>query len=114
MNLLADATTAFVAHYHARPDLMDEQHGWDCTIALLAADSGECVTVRVRDGRVAEVHERDEPAQLVVRADRATLCDVLELRRGPNEPYLFGELTVRGPEADFLRLDYIAEALCPR
>jgi hypothetical protein len=51
---------------------------------------------------------------LEISGDQQTLCDVLELRRDPNEPYLFGELVVRGPEADFLRLDYIASRLCAR
>ena len=31
-----------------------------------------------------------------------------------NEPYLFGELSVMGAEADFVRLDYIVSRLCPR
>jgi hypothetical protein len=50
----------------------------------------------------------------VVSSDQRTLEEVLRLRLGPNEPYLFGELTVQGPEADFVRLDYIATELCPR
>jgi hypothetical protein len=54
------------------------------------------------------------PATLEISGELRTLCDVLELRRDPNEPYLFGELVVRGPEADFLRLDYIASKLCAR
>jgi hypothetical protein len=67
VSTLADAAAAFVARYHARPALVAEQRGWDCTIALLATDTGERVTVRVAGGRVAEVHAPDEPARLVVR-----------------------------------------------
>ena len=62
------------------------------------------------------LHRYPVPADaptLVVSADQRTLEGVLRLRLGPNEPYLFGELTVRGPEADFVRLDYIASVLCP-
>src|SRR5262249_15301448 len=75
---------------------------------------GHAVTVHVDGGRVTAVAQQAGPADLVISADAATLEDILELRRNPNEPYLFGELTVRGPERDFLRLDYIATRLCPR
>jgi hypothetical protein len=114
MSILADTMAQFAAHYHARRDLVAEQHGWDCVVVLAATDAAERVTVRVEDGRIATIQPGEEPAQLVICADLQTLCDVLELRRGPNEPYLFGELTVRGQETDFVRLDYITDALCPR
>jgi hypothetical protein len=61
---------------------------------------------------VVEVGSRSSDASLEVVADAATLIDVLELRRSANEAYLFGELVVRGREADFVRLDYVASALC--
>jgi len=110
---LADAARRFVAAYHAREALVAEQAGWRCVIALHATD-GHAVTVHVDGGRVTAVAQQAGPADLVISADAATLEDILELRRNPNEPYLFGELTVRGPERDFLRLDYIATLLCPR
>jgi len=114
MTALVEATKRFVARYHTQTGLVAEQRGWNCMIVLVAADSEQRVTVRLEDGRVAEVHDGEAPADLVVCADQQTLEDVLELRRGPNEPYLFGELTVRGEEAHFVRLDYITESLCPR
>jgi hypothetical protein len=114
MNILADNMARFAEHYHARSALVAEQRGWDCVVVLTATDAAERVTVRVADGRIADIRAGEAPAQLVIAADLQTLCDVLGLRRGPNEPYLFGELTVRGAEADFVRLDYIAEALCPQ
>jgi hypothetical protein len=110
---LATAARCFVDAYHARGPLVAEQAGWRCVIALEATD-GEAVTVRVEDGRISSVVAAAEPADVVITADADTLEDVLALRRSPNEPYLFGELTVSGPEADFLRLDYIATRLCPR
>lgn len=113
MSRLADAARRFVAAYHAREALVAEQAGWRCVIALHATD-GHAVTVHVDGGRVTAVAQQAGPADLVISADAATLEDILELRRNPNEPYLFGELTVRGPERDFLRLDYIATLLCPR
>jgi hypothetical protein len=113
MNRLADALDHFAAAYHARPDLVTEQADWSPTIVLVAADSGETLALRVQHGRIAEVRPSAAAADLVITADHATLCDILELRRGPNEPYLFGELTVRGREADFLRLDYLTGVLCP-
>ena len=60
------------------------------------------------------VDAADAGATLVVssrRSARSARCS--SCAAAPNEPYLFGELTVRGPEADFVRLDYIATELCP-
>lgn len=113
MSRLAEAAGRFVAAYHAREGLVAEHTGWRCVIALRATD-GQAVTVHVDRGRVTDVAPQAGPADLVITADAATLEDILELRRNPNEPYLFGELTVQGPERDFLRLDYIATLLCPR
>jgi hypothetical protein len=113
MSSLLDALARFAEKYHARPELVAEQRGWDCVVVLAATDAAERLTVHVADGRIVALREGEEAARLVICADRQTLFDVLELRRGPNEPYLFGELTVHGAEADFVRLDYITEALCP-
>jgi hypothetical protein len=109
---LAAATQHFVARYAAAPVLVAEQAGWTLTIALSASDTEEAVGVRVEDGRVVEVGPLREPGQLTVVAGAETLIDVLELKRSPNEAYVFGELVVRGQEADFVRLDYVASALC--
>ena len=113
MSSLSAALARFVVQYHARTELVAEQRGWDCVVVLAATDTDDRLTVCVEDGRIVAVRNGEEPARLVIRADRQTLFDILELRRGPNEPYLFGELTVHGAEADFVRLDYITESLCP-
>lgn len=112
MSLLA-AARGFVAAYAARPALVADQQGWHCAIALVADDTQAAVRVDIADGRVTSVGPDQGVADVTVRASQAVLLDVLELRRSPNEPYLFGELTVQGPEAHFLRLDYIATTLCP-
>jgi hypothetical protein len=113
MNALEEALGCFLRAYQARPALVAEQRGWSPVIALLAIDADARATVRLADGRVAAVGDASAPT-LEITGDLRTLCDVLELRRDPNEPYLFGEIVVRGPEADFLRLDYIASQLCAR
>jgi hypothetical protein len=110
---LGNAAVFFARTYNAREDLVAEQRGWTRVIVLCAHDTDEAVAVHVHDGRVVDVRERAAPADVVITADAATLRDILELRRSPNEPYLFGDLTVRGSEADYLRLDYITERLCP-
>ncbi len=69
--------------------------------------------VSIADGHVQALDAGHSGADVTVRASCAILLDVLELRRSPNEPYLFGELTVQGPEAHFVRLDYIATTLGP-
>jgi len=110
---LDDAVAVFLDAYRARPALVAQQAGWSPTIALRATDTGAGAAVRFEDGRAQALEQATDPPTLVVSADQRTLEGVLRLRLGPNEPYLFGELTVQGPEADFVRLDYIASALCP-
>jgi len=112
VNPLVNAMSRFARAYNRRPDLMAEQRGWICTIALVASDSSASVAVRLENGLITCISDQAE-ADVVITSDEATLRDILELRRGPNEPYLFGDLTVRGRERDFLRLDYIAGVLCP-
>jgi hypothetical protein len=111
---LGQALQRFVEAYQARPELVAEQRGWSPTIVLAASDTGARVTVVLEDGRVARVGGGEGAATLEVTADLEILCDVLMLRRDPNEPYLFGELSVVGAEADFVRLDYIVSRLCPQ
>jgi hypothetical protein len=109
---LEGALCVFLEAYRARPALVAQQAGWSPTIALCATDTGACASVRFADGRPQPGAPAGHPT-LVVSSDQRTLEEVLRLRLGPNEPYLFGELTVQGPEADFVRLDYIATELCP-
>ena len=111
---LERALAHFVEAYRARPDLVAEQRGWNPVIGLSASDASAWVMVAVDDGRIAPVWDETIAPTLEVRGGLETLCDVLSLRKDPNEPYLFGELTVAGAEADFVRLDYIASRLCPR
>jgi hypothetical protein len=112
MNDLDAALTVFLDAYDARPDLAGAQAGWSPLIELRATDTGACAAVQFAGGRAMRVAPAARPT-LIVSSDERTLCDVLALRLSPNEPYLFGELTVQGPEADFVRLDYIATELCP-
>ena len=111
---LGRALAHFLAAYEARPELVAEQRGWSPVIALAASDTAARVVVSLDDGRVARLGGAPAPATLQITGDLDTLCDVLMLKRDPNEPYLFGELLVVGAEADFVRLDYIASRLCPR
>jgi hypothetical protein len=110
---LGRALASFVDAYHARPELVAEQRGWSPVIVLAANDAGARVVVALDDGRVARVGDAAGNATLEITGGLDTLCDVLTLRRDPNEPYLFGELSVLGAEADFVRLDYIVSRLCP-
>lgn len=123
--LLLRATERFLAAYHAHPQLVAEQADWSIRILLRTPgygvegappDEGHAVAVQVVGGR--GVHIKDRPqscaADITVIAELEVLIDILELRKSPNEPYLFGELVVSGPEADFLRLDYVVSSLCLR
>ena len=111
---LAQALACFVDAYQSRPELVAEQQGWDPIILLAANDAVARVAVSLRDGRIDQISGEAADATLEITGGIDTLCDVLTLRRDPNEPYLFGELSVMGAEADFVRLDYIVSRLCPR
>jgi hypothetical protein len=112
VNPLETALGTFLRAYREQPALMAEQRGWSPVIALVATDTGARAAVSLADGQVAGPSAA--PATLEITGEEQVLRDVLELRRDPNEPYLFGELVVRGAEADFLRLDYIAGRLCAK
>jgi putative sterol carrier protein len=110
---LVEALQRFVDVYHAAGNLAAEQRGWHCRIVLVAPDHNESITLRIEDGRVVSIGEQRDEGELIITADAATLHDILAFRRDPNEPYMFGELTVQGPEEHFMRLDYIVTMLCP-
>jgi hypothetical protein len=117
---LLRATERFAAAYSARPQLVAEQADWSPRILLRTpsyagpVDGGQAVAVQVVRGRIADIAQQPQrlDADVTVTAELGVLIDVLELRTSPNEPYLFGELAVDGPEADFLRLDYLVSSLC--
>ncbi len=112
MSPLAQAAEHFRAAYHARKELVAEQADWSRTIALVASDTGDSIALQITSGRITACVS-GTAGDIVITSDARTLCEILELRQGPNEPYLFGDLTVRGPEADFIRLDYLTSRLCP-
>lgn len=111
---LREAAKTFCAAYASRADLAEGLRGWTKAIALVATDTGEEVVVMIRDGRVLGCEPGAGRGDVVITADAQTLSDVLGLKRGANEPYLFGELLVRGAEEDFLTLDYITSVLGPQ
>ena len=112
MTRLTQALHYFVGVYHANTDLVAEQSDWQCAIKLHTTDSQETLTLNLQGGRVVEMGSPLTEVDLLIQADTPTLLDILEFRRDPNEPYLFGELTIQGPEAHFLRLDYVVTQLC--
>ena len=109
--MITEAALTFRDAYHARADLVAENADWSPTIALVATDTGETLVLKLEAGRVTSLAGVDPT--LTVSANAQVLADILALKLGPNTPYLFGELVVRGAEADFLRLDYLASRLCP-
>ena len=111
---LGRALACFLDAYQSRPELVAEQRGWSPVILLAANDAVARVAVSLRDGRVEWISGEPGEATMEITGGIDTLCDVLTLKRDPNEPYLFGELSVMGAEADFVRLDYIVSKLCPR
>lgn len=113
MTPLPEALEKFVKAYHGNQNLVNEQAGWDCAIVLVASDSKESVALQIENGRVDKIGTELEEVDLVITSNHEVLLDILELRRDPNEPYMFGELTIQGPEDHFMRLDYVMTVLCP-
>lgn len=113
MTRLVDSLNNFVTSYHAKDDLVSAYDNWSCAIALVASDSDETVGLQIENGRVTDMQKVPEEVDLLITSESSVLYDILEFRRDPNEPYMFGELTVQGPEEHFMRLDYIMSMLCP-
>lgn len=117
---LSQAACELAAQYHAQPQLVADQRGWSRAISLCADDSADAVRLEITDGWVTSIEaatasgESASPPHVVIRGPQALLQRILRLRQPPSEPYLFGELTVEGPEPDFLRLDYIVTSLALR
>lgn len=115
--LLSDAA-AFVDRYHRHPTLLRDGQGWSLCVALRPTDSPDALWLRLHDGRIVDLRAASanptDPkyaADVTVHAPHSILRDILRLRTLPNEPYLFGDLWVDGPQADFLRLDYVVTTL---
>jgi hypothetical protein len=70
MNALTAATVRFTEAYASRPDLAAQQRGWNVSILLVASDSGEAVNVRIHDGRVTDVWEGLEEADVTISGAR--------------------------------------------
>lgn len=123
---MLEATENFITAYHANAALCADYADWDCVICLQADDADQQVTLTIRGGKIQLLSPlANEPANapttalakeydLTVNAARQTLIDILELKLNPNQPYLFGELTLQGEESDFMRVDYIVGMLCRR
>ncbi|MEO5694373.1 MAG: SCP2 sterol-binding domain-containing protein [Usitatibacter sp.] len=109
---LATSARAFVHRYQADEGLKADHRDWNCTLSLQANDDPQRVGIVIVAGEVQSLLVGAGAADLVVSAPLATLVEILELRLNPNQPYLFGELTLQGEEADFMRVDYIASTLC--
>lgn len=111
MTALQNALQNFIKVYHGDAVLPAEQSEWHCALRLRAEDTGENLDLRISGGRVEEKAAPTE-FDLVISAESTVLLEILNFQRDPNEAYLFGELTVQGPEEHFLRLDYVVTRLC--
>ena len=113
MTALLDPLQRFVNLYHQDEKLSKDYSNWHCSICLVASDSKETIHLQIEGGLVTQIGSQPESIDLTVTAEEEVLTDILELHRDPNEPYIFGELTVQGEEEHFMRLDYIVSTLCP-
>ena len=114
MTELMRALNGVIHRYRINESLYADMRGWYCTIRLETTDANDCVLLNIEDGQVSEIVEGPSLPSLTVRSERQVLLDILQFRLDPNQPYLFGELTIQGNEDDFLRLDYVVTRLCER
>lgn len=105
---LHETVRVFAARINADAKLRKMVSDWDREIALVATDDGSEAGFRVRDGIVSALDAAPEPADVLLRADAATLVGVFRGEVSPTEPYVDGTLLVQGSQEDVLRLDFLS------
>lgn len=80
---------------------------WHRTI-LVVADEGERYWLRCEGGPVHRLEQEAEAVDLSVEGPRQILCDIFSGASPPTEPYMTGDLRVRGSQDDIMRLDIIS------
>jgi putative sterol carrier protein len=87
--------------------LVAMNHDWHRTVVVQPED-GEAIWLRCEGGPIRVLDAAQESADLVVEAPAAILGAVFSGEMAPTEPYLAGDLRVRGSQDDVMRLDIIS------
>lgn len=105
---LEQAVRAFAARINEDAKLRKMVADWDRRIALVATDDGSEAGFRIEAGVVSPLDVAPDPADVLLRADVATLTGVFRGELSPTEPYVDGTLLVQGSQEDVLRLDFLS------
>ncbi len=106
--VLRETVDAFAARVNRDDRLRKMVADWDRTIALVATDESVAAGFQVLAGRVLPLGEAPMGADVLLRADAATLIGVFRGDLSPTEPYVDGTLQVQGSQEDVLRLDFLS------
>lgn len=96
----------FVARFNQNPRFQEMNRDWDRHI-VVAAQEGGAYRLQLRDGVMSLDPEGTEPADIALTAPREVLSAIFDGRLSPTEPYMDGDLQVRGSQEDMLRLDVL-------
>lgn len=105
---LAETVKVFAGRINDDEKLRKMVSDWDRRIALVATDTPVGVGFEVKGGVVTALTDAPDPADVLMRADAATLVGVFRGELSPTEPYVDGTLLVQGSQEDVLRLDFLS------
>lgn len=88
--------------------LRQMNHDWFRTIEIAAEDLEGSFWLRYEGGPVTLLTNPPGPTDLMVEAPSNILVDIFSGASTPTEPYLSGDLRVRGSQDDIMRLDIIS------
>ncbi|MDA8200152.1 MAG: SCP2 sterol-binding domain-containing protein [Thermaerobacter sp.] len=107
MSALGDTLEQFVAACNHNLRLQEMNHDWDRLILVQPDDAAEEHWIRYHAGVAAVVAADGEP-DLIVEGASGVLVSIFSGASTPTEPYMSGDLRVRGSQDDVMRLDIIA------
>ncbi len=108
MSSLLETLQRFAAACNSNQRLQQMNHDWDRLILVQPDDADEEHWIRYRDGVAVIVAGVGDPADLIVEGTSEVLVNIFSGDATPTEPYMSGDLRVRGSQDDVMRLDIIA------
>ena len=107
MSQLSEALARFAEACNGNQRLRQMNHDWDRLILVQPDDEDGAHWLAYRGGEAAVVEPGEAP-DLIVEGAAAVLHDIFSGASTPTEPYMRGDLRVRGAQDDVMRLDVIA------
>lgn len=107
MSALGDTLGRFAEACNRNQRLQQMNRDWDRLILVQPDDADEQHWVRYHEGVAAVVATDGEP-DLIVEGASDVLVSIFSGASTPTEPYMSGDLRVRGSQDDVMRLDVIA------